>query len=106
MKLLLDENLPKQKKAEILPNDVWKEKKMGWRGKTNGELLRLMKFEGFEALMTFDKNLVYQQNFAQYDLHVIVLDAPDNTFLTLKPLIAKVMDAIANSEINGLVVIR
>ncbi|MBK9534536.1 MAG: DUF5615 family PIN-like protein [Flavobacteriales bacterium] len=105
MKLLLDENLPKRIKAELLPNDVWTVQKMGWRGKTNGELLRLMKFEGFEALMTFDKNLVYQQNFPLC-LHVIVLDAPDNTFLTLKPLIAKVMDAIANSEINGLVVIR
>ena len=28
---------------------------------------------GFDALITFDKNLQYQQNFSKYPLHVIVL---------------------------------
>jgi hypothetical protein len=35
---------------------------MGWSGKKNGELLRLMNKEGFTVLLTTDQNLRYQQN--------------------------------------------
>jgi hypothetical protein len=35
---------------------------------------------GFQALLTFDKNLQHQQNFQQYTITVFVLSAPNNTF--------------------------
>ena len=35
---------------------------MGWSSKRNGELLQLMLKEGFEALLTVDRNLEFQQN--------------------------------------------
>ena len=35
----------------------------GWAGKKNGELLKLLAGK-FEAFITIDKNLVYQQNLA------------------------------------------
>jgi hypothetical protein len=48
---------------------------MGWKGKSNGELLAAMLAEAFEGLVTADKNLRYQQNFATYPIPVIVLNA-------------------------------
>ncbi|MBL7963294.1 MAG: DUF5615 family PIN-like protein [Flavobacteriales bacterium] len=72
MRLLLDENLPKRLKALLAPCEVRTVREMGWSGRSNGDLLQLMKAEGFTVLITFDKNLQYQQNLARYDLPVVV----------------------------------
>lgn len=55
----------------------------GWTGISNGKLLELLTENGFDALLTFDKNLQYQQNFVKYTIAVIVLNAPDNSYSTL-----------------------
>lgn len=48
----------------------------------------------FSALITFDKNLQFQQNFAKYTLPIIVLNAKDNTYLTLKEFIPEILLAL------------
>ena len=53
-----------------------------------------MTIERFDALLTFDQNLQYQNNFMEYTLTVFVLVAPDNSYLTLKALIPKIVDII------------
>lgn len=44
----------------------------------------------FDALLTFDKNLHYQQNFAEYTIAVFVLVAPINTYAELSKLVPQV----------------
>lgn len=90
MKLLLDENLPKRMKTDFPEHSVYTVSDLGWNGKTNGELLKLMTEQQFEALITFDKNLQYQQNLFKYPIPVIVLNASDNTYLTLSSLVPKI----------------
>ncbi len=94
MKLLLDENLPKRLKQDLFPHEAFTVRDKGWNGKGNGELLALMKQEGFDVLLTFDKNVEFQQNFKKYDLPVIVLDAEDNTYPSLSPLTRQVLAAL------------
>lgn len=94
MKLLLDENPPERLKPDPVPHQAFTVRDMGWHGKSNGELLRLMKEAGFEALITFDRDLAYQQNLKAYDLPVIVLDAADNTYPTLAPMVPAIKQAI------------
>ncbi len=65
MKLLLDENLPKKLKLDFREYEIYTIREKGWNGKSNGELLRVMLEEGFEVLLTFDKNLQHQQKFRQ-----------------------------------------
>jgi len=67
---------------------------MGWSGKKNGELLELMRSGGFDALFTFDRNLQYQQNFRKFSLPVIVLNAVDNSYITLSRLVPKIKSAL------------
>lgn len=86
MKLLLDENLPKRLKGDLSDHSVFTVWEMGWSGKKNGELLTLMIENGFNVLLTFDKNLQHQQNFSKYKLPVLLLVATDNTYATLKNL--------------------
>jgi len=62
MKLLLDENLPKRLKLDFENHEIYTVWDKGWNGKKNGELLRLMIDDNFDALLTFDKNLKFQQN--------------------------------------------
>jgi len=106
MKLLLDENLPKRLKQDLIPHEAFTVRDMGWNGLGNGTLLKLMKEHGFDALLTFDKNLRYQQNFERYDLPVLVLDAADNTYLTLAELMPLVLETIAKGLKPGPIQIK
>jgi len=106
MKLLLDENLPKRLKQDLAPNEAFTVRDMGWNGHGNGTLLKLMKEYGFDALLTFDKNLRYQQNFERYDLPVLVLDAADNTYLTLAALMPLVLETVAKGLKPGPIQIK
>lgn len=90
MKLLLDENLPKKLKADFSNHEVYTVRGKGWGGIKNGQLLELMLTENFDALLTFDKNLQYQQNFKKYTLTVFVLSASINTYTELTKLSPKI----------------
>ncbi len=56
MKILLDESLPKRLKDDFKGHQVKTVPEMGWQGKKNGELLRLLEKQ-FEVFMTADQNL-------------------------------------------------
>jgi hypothetical protein len=84
MKLLLDENLPRKLKQNLSKHEVFTVREMHWDGKENGELLSLMLSEGFEVFISGDKNIPYQQNFQKYPIPVLVLDAVDNTYETIR----------------------
>lgn len=63
MKILLDENLPRKLKLDFESDfEVKTVREMGWLGKQNGELLKLIAFHEFNIFITLDKNLQYQQN--------------------------------------------
>jgi predicted nuclease of predicted toxin-antitoxin system len=90
MKLLLDENLPKRLKQDFPEYEIYTVRDKGWDGKKNGELMKLMVDDNFDALLTFDKNLQHQQNFKKFTIPVLVLNASSNTYLTLKDLVPQI----------------
>lgn len=106
MKLLLDENLPKKLKQDFPTHFVLTVAECGWQGKSNGELLRLMQANNFDVLLTFDKNLQHQQNFAKYTLRVFVLSAVDNTYQSLM-LLSPMINRLLEEELKpGITVVR
>jgi hypothetical protein len=95
MRLLLDENLPKRLKQDFPQHEVYTVRDMQWNGIKNGKLLQLLLENGFDALLTFDKNLQHQQNFTRYTLTVFVLVAAINQYETLTlltPLVHQYLD--------------
>jgi len=90
MKILLDENLPKKLKHYFQGYEIFTVRDMGWHGKTNGELIKLLIAGGFDLLITFDKNLQHQQNFEEFPITVLALSASDNTYATVKQLVPKI----------------
>lgn len=105
MKLLLDENLPKRLKFDFTEHEIYTVSEKGWNSKKNGELIKLMLKEGFDALFTFDRNLQYQQNFRKYPITVIVLDAEDNSYLTLNKLVPQINEILKRKLPIGPIVI-
>lgn len=89
MRILLDECVPRPLKRELTDYPVQTVVEMGWSGKQNGELLKLMTQEGFTILLTADQNLRHQQNLLQAGVAIIVLVASSNRLPDLVPLMPK-----------------
>lgn len=103
MKILLDENLPVELKDDLKDHQVFTVSDMGWRGKKNGELLGLTIMNGFQAFITMDKNLQYQQNLKRFNILIVVLRAINNQWQTLKPHTLKMTQALAVAPETGII---
>lgn len=98
---LLGENIPLKVKFDFGKGyDVFTVRDMNWLGKKNGELLGLAAFNGFEILITLDKNLKHQQNLHKVDLKFILLLANDNKHQTLQLFIKKIKDILQEETIS------
>ena len=86
MRLLLDESVPSRFRRSLPNHEVRTVVEMGWSGVQNGKLLALAANE-FDAFVTVDKNLPYQQNLTTLAVAVIVLDAVSNDLPALLPLV-------------------
>jgi hypothetical protein len=95
VKLLLDENLPHQIRLELPGHEVFTAAYMGWGGVENGELLQQAAAAGFDALVTNDRGLEYQQNLAMLPLAVVVVLAPANTVEAIRSAYPALLAALA-----------
>lgn len=100
MRLLLDENLPHQLRHELPGHDVFTVAFMGWGGIDNGELLRRAASAGFDALLTKDANVQYEQNLVNLPLAVVILHAPTNDIDDIRPLIPGLLTALTALPAN------
>jgi hypothetical protein len=64
MRILIDECLPRKLKQELSGHAVSTVQEMGWSSVKNGALLSLMTGQ-FDAFVTVDGNLEYQQNLSK-----------------------------------------
>jgi hypothetical protein len=88
MRVLLDECVPRALRQEL--PEVKTVAEVGWAGLKNGELLELAARQ-FDVLLTVDRSLEYQQNFAGAVLAIIVVHAPNNDFAVLRPVMPAVL---------------
>lgn len=95
MRLLLDECLPRRLKGGLPGHEVKTVPEMGWASVENGDLLSRIE-SVFEAFITIDGNLRYQQNMTGRSFALIVLTARDNTLETLLPLMPQVLAALSS----------
>ncbi len=98
MRVLLDEQLPRQLAPELTGHEVRTVQQQGWGGLTNGDLLGRAADEGFEVLLTADQNLEFQQNLARARVGIVVLVAASNALEDLLPLVPGVLETIPKSK--------
>ncbi len=73
MKLLFDQGTPVPLRKYLPDHSVETSYERGWSNVSNGELLKRAEAEGFDALITTDQNLRYQQNLTGRRISIVVL---------------------------------
>ena len=97
VRVLLDENLPVDLATELVGHEVATVAGLGWRGIKNSELLHRAQVS-FEVLVTMDRNLEFQQNIAGFESCVVLVSAPSNRMVHLRPTVPAMLEAIATGR--------
>ena len=91
--MLLDECVDRRLATNIQGHDVKTVPDAGWAGLKNGDLLSRAQLE-FDALVTTDRNLPFQQDLSRFAIAVIVLRAQSNRITDLRRLIPQLLVAL------------
>jgi hypothetical protein len=73
MLVLLDHGTPRGLARELAGHTIVLAKSRGWDRLANGDLLKAAEEAGFNALLTTDANIRYQQNLRNRRIAIIVL---------------------------------
>jgi len=103
VRVLIDECAPRALKKHLMNHghECRTVQESGWSGKQNGELLGLAE-TAFDALVTVDTNLLYQQNLAGRRIAIVVLRSSSNRLEHLRqhfPALVLALEKIAPGEI-------
>jgi hypothetical protein len=99
VKVLLDECVDWRLARDIVGHEVKTARQMGWATIRNGDLLKLATAE-FDAFVTVDRNLAFQQNLNAIPIAVIVLRARTNRLGDLRALVPQLLAAIESARPN------
>jgi hypothetical protein len=91
MKILFDQGTPAPLRKYLPEAQVLTAYEQGWAALSNGNLLAAAEAEGFNLLVTTDKNLRYQQNLSERSIAIFVLST------TSWPRIRTRVEAIAST---------
>ncbi|MGL4608728.1 MAG: hypothetical protein ACRCYY_03440 [Trueperaceae bacterium] len=73
MKILFDQGVPVPLRKHLSEHQVFTAFEKAWSNLKNGEFLQKAESEGFDALVTTDQNLRYQQNLQERKIAIVVL---------------------------------
>ena len=102
MKVLLDHCVPRRFARLLTGHEVRTAYEMSWSGLTNGKLLAQAS-QQFDAFLTVDQNIQFQQNLSALPIPVAILAAADNRFETLTPYAPGVLAWLARPLVRELV---
>jgi len=60
----------------------------------------------FDVFLTADRNLSYQQDVSAFDIAVVVLAARSNRLEDLRPLVPRLLEALATTARRAVTVVR
>lgn len=75
MKILLDECVTKLLKRHLTEYEVYTVRELELSGIQNGKLLKYCVENGFDMLLTIDKNVIFQQNLDTYPVTIVLLNS-------------------------------
>lgn len=104
MKLLFDECVSRRLANDLAPHTIKTVRQMGWAGIKNGRLLSLAAAE-FDAFITVDRGMQYQQNTAALPLRVFILKAVSNRLADLRALAPELLAALDSPDARRLIVV-
>lgn len=103
-RLLLDANMPRGLRALLPDDDVRTASQMGWDRLTNGELLAAAEAASFDAMITADRNIRYQQNLVGRKIALIELTTTH--WETIRDNFPELKAAITDARIGSYAMVR
>jgi hypothetical protein len=88
VKILFDVNTPYPLARYCAGHEISRASEMGWAAISNGELVRVAEQAGFDALVSCDQNLRYQQNIQGRRIGIVILNT--NHWPSIRPVASKV----------------
>ncbi|MEQ1605383.1 MAG: hypothetical protein ABL999_11000 [Pyrinomonadaceae bacterium] len=104
MNLLLDECVTNYLKPDLIGHWISTLDEAGFKGLKNGKLLAAASPD-FDALITVDQNLRFQQNIKNFDIAILVLRAGRSTYPYLKPLVPQALAELESISPGDIVVV-
>lgn len=102
MRVLLDECVDRRLASELHGHEVQTVTGLGWAGVHNGALLAQAVGQ-FDAFVTVDRNLAFQQPIDKLDLVVVILRARSNRLDDLRPLVPVLLRALSQARVGEVV---
>lgn len=96
MRVLLDSNIPRAFAGLLPGHRVETTHQRRWSDLDDGALLLAAEPE-FDAFVTMDQNLRYQQNLRGRSLRIVVIRASSNRLISLTPAGPLVLDALSTT---------
>jgi predicted nuclease of predicted toxin-antitoxin system len=103
-RLLLDENMPKGLRNILAGYTVESAYRMGWGALTNGELLKAAEAAGFDAIVTADNNMRYQQNLKGRRLALVVVST--NNWPIIRANADAVLAAVHSAQAGAYIAVQ
>ena len=94
MRILLDNCAPRPLKRYLAEHQVDTARERGWEQLRNGTLLQTAEGAGYEALLTTDQSMPFQQNMAGRRIAVVVVS--ENKWPILQHHILEIVAALDN----------
>jgi alkanesulfonate monooxygenase SsuD/methylene tetrahydromethanopterin reductase-like flavin-dependent oxidoreductase (luciferase family) len=104
--VLIDESLPKRLRRELPGLRAFTVQQQGWSRTKNGALLRVAEAAGFDAFLTADQSLQYQQNLSTSQIRIIVFAALSNRLEHIRPLLPAALLALGEMKAGEVRVIK
>jgi predicted nuclease of predicted toxin-antitoxin system len=99
VKVLLDECVDQRLAREITGHEVVTVPDAGWASAKNGELLALAQ-KNFDAFVTVDRNIAFQQRLLQFSIVVVILRARTNRLSDLRAKLLEILPMAKEGEIT------
>lgn len=93
MRILLDEPVPRRLGTLLVGHEAATVPGSGWAGIKNGTLLTLAAAK-FDAFLTTDRNIEFQQNLSALPIAVLVIVAKSNRMKDIGPLVPDILKAL------------
>ncbi len=98
MKILLDECVTRKLKICLLDFDVQTVTDVGFSGFKNGKLLAAAEQQGFDILLTIDKNIDCQQNIQKFNLTLVVFNVVKSNLKYLEALVPEFLSQLSSFQ--------
>lgn len=95
MKLLLDAMMPEELGVLLVGHEVSHVGDLGWRHLSNGNLLNSGEGGGYEAVITKDANMPYQQNMVGRNIGLVIVRTQTQDMEDLLGLTPEILRALS-----------